>query len=67
MTVNAVAPGPVMMPEDMSEAEKEKIAEKTALGRWGKPEDVASAVLFLLENEYMTGAVLVVDGGRSIV
>lgn len=67
VTVNAVAPGPVMMPEDMSEAEKEKIAEKTALGRWGKPEDVASAVLFLLENEYMTGAVLVVDGGRSIV
>lgn len=65
--VNAVAPGPVLAPPDMSHKEKEAIAKMTALGRWGKPEDVASAVIFLLESDFVNGAVLVVDGGRSIV
>lgn len=65
--VNAVAPGPVLMPTDMSENEKEAIAKTTALGRWGKPEDVAHAVIFLIENDFVNGTVLVVDGGRSIV
>ena len=65
--VNAVAPGPVLMPPDMSENEKEAIAKTTALGRWGKPEDVAYAVTFLVENDFVNGIVLVVDGGRSIV
>lgn len=64
---NAVAPGPVLAPPDMSDAEKEAIAKTTALGRWGKPEDVASAVVFLVENDFINGIVLVVDGGRSIV
>ncbi len=65
--VNAVAPGPVMKPEGMSEEEHSKTAAKTALGRWGTPEDVAHAVRFLIESDYMNGTVLVVDGGRSIV
>ena len=65
--VNAVAPGPVLAPPDMSEKEKEAIAKTTALGRWGKPEDVAHAVTFLIENDFINGIVLVVDGGRSIV
>ncbi len=65
--VNAVAPGPVMAPPDMPESEKEAVAKTTALGRWGKPEDVAYAVNFLLENDFVNGIVLVVDGGRSIV
>lgn len=65
--VNAVAPGPVLMPPDMEEAEKDAIAKTTALGRWGKPEDVAHAVTFLVENDFVNGIVLVVDGGRSIV
>ena len=65
--VNAVAPGPVLMPLDMSEQEKEAIAKTTALGRWGKPEDIAHAVTFLIENDFVNGIVLVVDGGRSIV
>jgi NAD(P)-dependent dehydrogenase (short-subunit alcohol dehydrogenase family) len=64
---NAVAPGPVLMPPEMSELEKEAIAKTTALGRWGKPEDVAHAVKFLIENDFVNGIVLVVDGGRSIV
>ena len=65
--VNAVAPGPVLMPADMPEHEKEAIAKTTALGRWGKPEDIAHAVTFLVENDFINGIVLVVDGGRSIV
>ena len=64
---NAVAPGPVLAPPDMSDAEKEAVAKTTALGRWGKPEDIANAVIFLVENDFVNGIVLVVDGGRSIV
>ena len=64
---NAVAPGPVLPPPDMSDAEKEAVAKTTALERWGKPEDIANAVTFLLESDFVNGIVLVVDGGRSIV
>ncbi len=64
---NAVAPGPVLAPPDMSEAEREAIAKTTALGRWGSPQDIARAVLFLAESDFINGTVLVVDGGRSIV
>ncbi len=64
--VNAVLPGPVMMPEGMSEAEKRRAIAGTLLGRAGKPENVASAVAFLLENEFVTGVCLPVDGGRTI-
>ena len=62
---NAVAPGPILPPPDMSEEEKAAVAKSTLLGRWGSPEDVANAVIFLLENDFINGAVLVVDGGRS--
>jgi pteridine reductase len=64
---NAVAPGPILPPPDMDEAEKAAVAKTTALGRWGRPEDVANAVVFLVENDFVNGIVLVVDGGRSIV
>lgn len=64
---NAVAPGPILPPEDMTENEKESIAKTTALGRWGHPRDVAYAVGFLIESDFINGTVLVVDGGRSIV
>ena len=67
VSANAVAPGPVLAPPDMDDKEKEAIAKTTALGRWGKPEDVANAVIFLVENDFVNGIVLVVDGGRSIV
>ena len=65
--VNAVAPGPVSKPEDLPEEENQKTIQKTILGRWGKPEDVAHAVSFLIESDFINGTVLVVDGGRSIV
>ena len=67
VAVNAVAPGPVLKPEELSQEESQKVVQSTPLGRWGRPEDVAYAVAFLVENDFVNGTVLVVDGGRSIV
>jgi len=65
--VNCVNPGPVMMPEAMSEKERRHAVEQTLLKRQGSARDVALAVRFLLEGgNYITGAVLPVDGGRHI-
>ncbi len=66
--VNAVAPGPVMWPEDGMDRElQRKIVDNTALKRAGSAEDVARAVLFFAtQAPYVTGQVLAVDGGRSI-
>jgi pteridine reductase len=65
--VNAVAPGPVLMPEDMSEAAIGRAIEGTLVKRLGTPEDVAEAVVFLtMRTDFVTGHVLVVDGGRLI-
>ena len=66
--VNAVAPGPVMWPEDGMDKELQaRIIDRTALKRPGSPEEVARAVLFFAtEAPYITGQVLAVDGGRSV-
>ena len=66
--VNAVAPGPVMWPEDGMDKELQaKIVDRTALKRPGSPDDVARAVLFFAtEAPYITGQILAVDGGRSV-
>ena len=65
--VNAVAPGPVMLPEDMTEAERDLVLRQTPLSREGSPANVAKAVRFLVETaDFSTGASLTVDGGRLI-
>lgn len=65
--VNAVSPGPVLLPEDeSSEAEEKCAAERTVLGRLGTPEDVAQAVLYLDQAPYVTGEVIRVDGGHHL-
>ncbi len=65
--VNAVAPGTVLLPEEYGEKEREAIVRATPLKRIGDPVDVAKTVLFLLEgSDFITGQVIVVDGGRSI-
>jgi len=61
--VNAVAPGPVDT-ELLSEEIKEKLKELALLKRIAKPEEIAHAVRFLIENEYVTGEVVDVNGGR---
>lgn len=67
ISVMAVAPGPVLWPEDLGEDELKSVLAKTPLKRIGTPEDVASAVSFIIEgNDYMTGTTIFVDGGRFV-
>jgi pteridine reductase len=64
--VNCILPGPVMVPEDLSEHEVKGSIAGTLLKRLGRPENIAQAVLFFIENDYVTGVCLPVDGGRTI-
>jgi pteridine reductase len=67
--VNAVAPGPILWPDDESfdELSRQRIISHTPLKREGTPEDIAKAVLFLLaEATYVTGETINVDGGRHV-
>ncbi len=65
--VNAVAPGPVQFPDYYTEDQKRIAIERTLLKRPGSPDDVARAVVFLIENDYVTGETLHVDGGRHLL
>jgi len=65
--VNAIAPGTVLLPPGHTEAKRRWAEEKSVLKRVGTPEDVARLMVFLIENDFTTGAVYFVDGGRSLV
>jgi pteridine reductase len=62
--VNAIAPGPVLPVPGRSDAQNAEIVRDTLKERWGKPDDVTEAVLFLVRSDYITGEVIVVDGGQ---
>ncbi len=64
--VNSVAPGVVTWPGDFDQAEKERQLSFIPAGRIAEPGEVAGAIMFLLRNDYITGQVLSVDGGRCI-
>lgn len=64
--VNCVLPGPVMLPDDLPLDERREAIAGTLVEREGRPEHVAQAVLFLVENDFVTGVCLPVDGGRTI-
>jgi pteridine reductase len=67
VTVNAIAPGAVLVPEEYDEAERERLARAAPLGRLGSPADVVGALRYLLEDsDFVTGEVLTVDGGRLL-
>lgn len=67
ITVNAVAPGPVMLPGDFDREAAQRIADATLVKRLGSPDDIAQSVIYLVEmTDFVTGHVLVVDGGRLI-
>jgi pteridine reductase len=64
--VNAVAPGTVLLPEGWDPKSADRLLETTPLQRWGTPSDVVEAVLFLIRATYVTGEVIIVDGGRHV-
>ena len=64
--VNAVSPGFVLAPEGLPAGAAERFAAQTPLARIGTPDDIAHAVLHLLDATYMTGETLHVDGGRRV-
>jgi len=66
VTVNAIAPGIVTWPGKMDPAEEQKQLKMIPAGRFGEPKDITRTIEFLLANDYITGQVLCIDGGRSI-
>jgi pteridine reductase len=64
--VNCVLPGPVMLPPDLPEEEKRQAINATLVKREGSPENIAAAVLAFVDNDFVTGACLPVDGGRTV-
>ena len=64
--VNAIAPGPILAPPDMSKEEADEVAMATPVGRWGGEIEIAKAVIALVETEFITGETIRVDGGRHI-
>jgi NAD(P)-dependent dehydrogenase (short-subunit alcohol dehydrogenase family) len=64
--VNAIAPGPILAPPNTADEELKAVEAATPLGRWGGEDEIATAVLFLLETGFVTGETIRVDGGRHV-
>ena len=64
--VNAIAPGPILAPPEMSKEESDGVVKSTPLGRWGGEEEIAKAVMFLVNSDFVTGETIRVDGGRHL-
>ena len=65
--VNGIAPGAIMWPENDSDADAQQaILQQIPLQRCGGPESIAKAVLFIIDNDYLSGEVIRVDGGRLL-
>ncbi len=65
--VNAIAPGPVLFPHYYSDEQKKSAVERTLLKREGSADDIVRAAMFLIENDYITGELIHVDGGRHVI
>ena len=64
--VNAIAPGPILAPPDLTPEENALVLAATPLARWGGADEIAKAVLFLIDTEFVTGECIRVDGGRHL-
>lgn len=64
--VNAIAPGTVLLPEDFDQAASGHLERTTPLRRHGAPEDVVGGLLYLIGATFVTGEILIIDGGRHI-
>lgn len=65
--VNAVSPGLILPSQGIAAEDWERLVNRLPAGQSGSPQDVAQAVLFLIENHYITGETLVVDGGYQLI
>jgi NAD(P)-dependent dehydrogenase (short-subunit alcohol dehydrogenase family) len=65
--VNAIAPGAILLPEGTTPEERERAIRRVPLDRLGSPEDIARGVVYLIENDFITGEVLTVDGGQHLL
>ena len=65
--VNAIAPGLVLQSDVVTQEEWDKLVNRLPLKRAARPEEIASALEFLIKNEYITGQTIVVDGGYSLI
>jgi len=66
VTVNGIAPGLILPPPGKDKRYLEKLMQMVPLKRHGKPEDIAAAVIYLLNNDFITGQVINVDGGLHL-
>jgi NAD(P)-dependent dehydrogenase (short-subunit alcohol dehydrogenase family) len=66
ITVNGIAPGPILPPPGKGEGYLRQVAETVPLQRHGEPADIAAAALYLLESDFVTGQILYVDGGQHL-
>ena len=64
--VNCILPGPVMLPPDLPAEERRQAIDATLVKREGSPQNIALAVLHFIDNDFVTGACLPVDGGRTV-
>ena len=64
--VNAIAPGPIRPPERMDAGEVAEVERATPVGRWGGDQEIAKAVVALVESDFITGETIRVDGGRHL-
>lgn len=64
--VNAIAPGPILAPPDLTEDEDREVRRATPLGRWGGEIEIAKAVASLIDTDFITGECIRVDGGRHV-
>jgi NAD(P)-dependent dehydrogenase (short-subunit alcohol dehydrogenase family) len=64
--VNAIAPGPIVAPPDLTPEENAAVAEETPVGRWGGEMEIVKAVLLLIDTDFITGETIRVDGGRHV-
>jgi pteridine reductase len=64
--VNCILPGPVMLPPDLPQAERDQAIRATLVKREGRPENIALAVEHFIDNDFVTGVCLPVDGGRTV-
>lgn len=68
ITVNAVAPGIALFPDDYDEELRNRLISRVPMRRAGTPEEIAALVRFLItDGDYITGQIIAIDGGRSIV